>query len=217
MTEYHKINTIFKRDMASKHKNIVVGDWVNDTFEYLAKNQWVFTEKVDGTNIRVIFEDDKVSFAGRTDAAQIPPKLLQHLQKTFQPQSDFFDGQSVVLYGEGYGGKIQSGGHYGFDESFVLFDVKVGDIWLERRNVEDIATKLSRLMNRVPVVPIIGSGTLFRAVELAAAGIKSTWGDFQAEGIVARPAVELMTRRGERVITKIKTVDFKGLIDGCDS
>jgi hypothetical protein len=71
-------------------------------------------------------------------------------------------------------------------------------------------------MNRVPVVPIIGSGTLFRAVELAAAGIKSTWGDFQAEGIVARPAVELMTRRGERVITKIKTVDFKGLIDGCD-
>ena len=203
MAEYHKINTIFKRDMASKHKNIVVGDWVNDTFEYLANNQWVFTEKVDGTNIRVIFEDDKVSFAGRTDAAQIPPKLLQHLQEVFLPQSDVFDGQRVVLYGEGYGGKIQSGGHYRSEESFVLFDVKIGNIWLERRNVEDISIKL-----RVSAVPIIGHGTLFRAVELAAAGITSTWGDFQAEGIVARPAVELMTRRGERVIAKIKTVDF---------
>lgn len=39
-------------------------------------------------------------------------------------------------------------------------------------------------------------------------GIKSQWGDFIAEGIVARPATELLTRNGERIITKIKHKDF---------
>ncbi len=34
-------------------------------------------------------------------------------------------------------------------------------------------------------------------------------GDFEAEGIVARPDVELLDRRGKRVITKIKAVDFR--------
>jgi len=32
---------------------------------------------------------------------------------------------------------------------------------------------------------------------------------FQAEGIVARPKVELLSRTGERIITKIKHKDFQ--------
>lgn len=39
-------------------------------------------------------------------------------------------------------------------------------------------------------------------------GIRSTWGDFEAEGIVARPKIELMTRSGHRLVTKIKCRDF---------
>ena len=38
--------------------------------------------------------------------------------------------------------------------------------------------------------------------------IRSTWGDFEAEGIVARPKTELMARNGSRLITKIKCRDF---------
>ena len=53
-----------------------------------------------------------------------------------------------------------------------------------------------------------GRGTLHEMVEQARKGIKSTWGDFAAEGIVARPAVELKTRAGHRIITKIKSKDF---------
>lgn len=55
MTEYHKIQTLFKRDMESKHKTLLEGQWTLPEFEYLAGNVWTFTEKVDGTNIRVIF------------------------------------------------------------------------------------------------------------------------------------------------------------------
>ena len=73
-----------------------------------------------------------------------------------------------------------------------------------RPDVEDIARKLN-----LDVVPIIGSGTLYDMVEKVKGGFNSQWGSFLAEGIVARPSVELKTRRGDRLITKIKCKDFR--------
>ncbi len=208
MSEYHKIQSIFKRDMTSKRKTLIVGDWTLPEFEYLAGNQWGFTEKVDGTNIRVIFNEGKVTFGGRTEDAQIPAQLVTRLNERFLPLAaklaEVFPDGSAVLYGEGYGAKIQKGGgNYRADQDFVLFDVKCGDWWLQRVDVEDVAQKL-----RVDVVPIIGEGTLHDAVARAKAGIPSTWGNFQAEGIVARPKTELKTRAGHRLIAKIKCRDF---------
>jgi ATP-dependent RNA circularization protein (DNA/RNA ligase family) len=216
MKEYHKIDTVFKRDTATKFKTLVEGDYANDAFAYLANNEWVFTEKVDGTNIRVMCAEYRengkqygITFGGKTDAAQIPAFLVERLQRLFMSDEQrsrlaemFPDG--ACLYGEGYGARIQKGGgNYRPDQDFVLFDVKVGEWWLERPNVEDVAHKLG-----LDVVPIIGCGTLSDMVEMARSGIPSRWGKFQAEGIVARPSVELKTRNGHRIITKIKTRDF---------
>ncbi len=207
MNEYHKINTIFKRDRTTNR--IVEGDYSCPEFEFLANNIWTWSEKVDGTNIRVMFNDGAVTFGGKTDSAQIPAQLVMRLNKRFLPLStkmlEVF-GCDVCLYGEGYGAKIQKvGGNYRADQDFVLFDCKVGDWWLQRDDVEDVAQKLG-----LEVVPIIGEGTLHDAIAAAKAGITSTWGDFQAEGIVARPKVELKTRNGHRIITKIKCRDFVG-------
>ena len=208
VSEYHKIQSIFKRDMTSKRKTLIEGDWTLPEFEYLANNVWVFTEKVDGTNIRVIFKDGGVTFGGRTDDAQIPAQLVTRLNERFLPLAtklgEVFANGSAVLYGEGYGAKIQKvGGNYRSDQDFVLFDVKVGEWWLQRADVEDVAANLG-----LDVVPIIGEGTLHDAVAKAKTGIRSTWGDFQAEGIVARPKTELKTRSGHRLIAKIKCRDF---------
>lgn len=206
MKEYHKIDTVFMRDPSTKHRTLLEGQFAQDTFSYLAGNEWVFTEKVDGTNIRVMV-NGQVTFGGKTDDAQIPAALVQRLQERFLPQADrlaemFPDGG--CLYGEGYGARIQKGGgNYRPDQDFVLFDVKVGEWWLQRGDVEDVAAKLG-----LDVVPIIGRGTLADAVELAREGFNSTWGDFRAEGIVARPSVELKARNGRRIITKIKHRDF---------
>lgn len=208
MSEYHKIHTVFKRDPATNYKTLLEGDYSLPEFEYLANNRWVFTEKVDGVNIRVYFRDGKVTFGGRTDRAQISATLLERLNERFLPQverlSGVFNDADVCLYGEGYGAKIQKGGgNYRPDQDFVLFDVMVGDWWLQRPDVEDVAEKLG-----LDVVPVVGEGTLLEMVEHAKAGIPSTWGDFQAEGYVARPATELKTRSGHRLITKIKCRDF---------
>jgi hypothetical protein len=211
MTEYHKIDTVFKRDQATRHKTLMLGDYSQDVFAYLADNKWVFTEKVDGTNIRVIIQPAAagggIVFGGKTDAAQIPATLITVLQARFLSQRERLNEmfpEGGCLYGEGYGAKIQKvGGDYRPDQDFVLFDVQVGEWWLQRPAIEDIAGKLS-----LDAVPIIGSGTLHDMVEMAKAGFKSRWGDFIAEGVVARPAVELRGRDGCRIITKIKHRDF---------
>jgi hypothetical protein len=214
--EYHKIDTVFARDTKGR---IVEGTYARPEFEYLANNEWVFTEKVDGTNIRLSYDgsatfrgNEHAYIAGRTDNAQLPPFLLQRLIDVMRAapfEAAFQPGSNVVLYGEGYGNKIQKVGRQYISDGcdFVLFDVKVGDWWLRRDAVEDIAEKLG-----LAVVPILGKGTLADAVELTREGFASArWPDVTvAEGLVLRPAVELFDRGGNRVITKIKHKDFRG-------
>lgn len=211
MKEYHKIQTVFQRDPANKNRTLLDGKWSMPEFGYLADCMWQFTEKVDGTNIRVMCADYQaygVVFGGKTDNAQIPAFLVGNLEQTFhtitqrKKLAEMFPS-GACLYGEGYGAKIQKGDKYRSDQGFVLFDVKVGDWWLQRADIEDVAVKLG-----LDVVPILGVGTLHEMVERTRRGFTSRWGDFIAEGIVARPTCELKTRQGHRIITKIKHKDF---------
>lgn len=207
MNEYHKINSIFKRDLKG---NFLMGDWAEPVFEYLKSNPWIFTEKVDGTNIRVHWNhtEKKVVFGGRTDQAQMPVFLLHKLNELFPAEkfSAVYPEVSMTLYGEGYGAKIQKGGGNYIPDgcSFVLFDVFIADLWIERSGVEDIGGRLG-----IATVPIYGEGTLENAMKMCQEGFDSMWGKFQAEGLVIRPKTELQTRRGDRVITKIKCKDFR--------
>jgi len=202
MREYHKIQSIFKRDNKGKFTE----EYSLPEFEYLKDNSWVFTEKIDGTNIRIMWDGEKLRFGGKTDNAQMPVFLMEKLQEMFDKEKfeEIFDDE-VCLYGEGYGAGIQkSGGNYISDGvSFILFDVKVGKWWLKREAVEEIAEKLG-----LKTVKIIGEGTLNDAIEMTRNGFNSEFGDFIAEGIVLRPKVEMSARNGRRIITKIKHKDF---------
>jgi len=69
------------------------------------------------------------------NAAQIPATLLDAINNLINVEkfTSVFTGQDltkVTLYGEGYGSKIQNGGKYRVDNSFVLSDVQVCDWWL---------------------------------------------------------------------------------------
>ncbi len=208
MKPYHKIQTVYKRDPETNFKTLLEDEYSLLEFEYLAGNEWVFGEKVNGTNLRIMFDGEQIIFGGKTDRAQIPAFLVTRLNELFLPQVELFKelfSDGVCLYSEGYGAKIQKGGgKYRLNQDVVLFDVKIGDWWLQRNDIEDIAQKLG-----LDIVPIIGSGTLPEMVEKAKLGFNSMWGDFQAEGIVARPTIELKARNGQRIITKIKCKDFK--------
>lgn len=210
--EYHKIQTVYKRNPETKFKTLLEGEFSLPEFEYLKNNVWVFTEKVDGTNIRIMWTGKDIVFGGKTDNTQIPQFLVQRLNERFMTieakekfNRKFGEDVNVCLYGEGYGAKIQKGGgNYRQDQDFVLFDVKIGNWWLQRDSVHKIAQYLG-----IDIVPIIGKGPLIDMVEMTKNAFNSIWGSFKAEGIVARPETELETRGGHRIITKIKNKDFE--------
>lgn len=211
MKEYIKIETPFQRDMNGS-KKLIEGSWRNETVEFLKDNEWIFTEKIDGTNISIEWDGHAVSFHGRTERASIPAPLANFLFATFagpvneQLFEQAFSGNHVILYGEGYGPKIQNGGGYRDDVSFILFDVYFPDqnLWLKRDAVENIAKSFN-----IDAVPVILKGTIQDAVDFVKTAPASTFGTAKMEGLVGRPAVEVMDRMGNRVITKIKVRDFK--------
>jgi len=214
MREYHKIQSLFLRDPATQHRTFIDGQWTLPEFGYLRYAEWTFSEKIDGTNIRVGWDGEKVTFGGRTDDAQMPTFLMARLVEMFPAAKmlDVFgDRGGITLYGEGYGAKIQKGGgNYIADgQSFILFDIYGGSadsgLWFERSSVEQAATALS-----IDAAPIIETGDLDRACALVAAGFQSPIAQRPtlAEGVVLRPAVELRTRRGDRIISKLKHRDF---------
>ena len=203
MKEYHKIQTLFKRD-EDTHK-IIIGVFTKEEFKHLEYTQWVLTEKVDGTNIRIGWDMENVKIGGKTDNAQLHIELIEELQILFPVEKfkELYPETPMTLYGEGYGAGIQKGGKYSQKKSFVLFDILINGFWLNRENVADIAEKLG-----IQVVPIIGIGNVHNMIKVVESGMKSQWGDFIAEGIVARPRVELFDKKGHRIITKLKHKDF---------
>jgi len=212
MDTYHKIQTVYLRDPATKHKTLLMGQFARPEFDALAGIDWQWTEKVDGTNVRLMWDGERMTIGGKTDAAQLHTGLTDSIIRAVTPESlsAVFKpnpGLMACIYGEGYGEKIQSGGHYRTGQGLIVFDVLINGIWLEREQVEEIAAALG-----LPIVPICGHGTLAEMVESARSGYLSTVAEVSqraAEGIVARPPVNLFNRRGERVITKIKLKDFR--------
>lgn len=206
--KYHKIHTIYKRDPATNFKTLLTNEYSRPEFDMLAESPiWTLQEKIDGTNIRAIWDGENWEFRGKTDKATIPDFLLSDLQSLFSEQKakEVLEGP-ITLYGEGYGNRIQSvGKHYIKDRcSFLLFDCWAG-MWLERNSVWEIARKLGLFCPA-----IVGTGyTLSGAAALAKQGFKSLHGDCQAEGLIIRPEQELLDRRGYRIITKIKTKDYE--------
>lgn len=206
MTEYHKIENIFERDITTN--KLIIGKFKSNYLEVLATLEWIATEKVDGTNIRIIWENNEFRYGGKTDRAQFPKGFEEYLQATFEPLKPFFlekfADKKVCFYGEGYGAGIQKGDVYRPDKAFVLFDIWCEGVWFNRGAVEEIARQLE-----IEVVPIVARGNLLSIVDIVKNGLPSQWNPkITAEGVVARPVIELFDNRKNRIIVKIKNRDF---------
>lgn len=213
MRTYEKLETIFERSMDGS-KALMPNSWRNPTVKMLKDIIWDWTEKVDGTNIRIYWDGHTVTFGGRTESAQIPAPLVNRLNEIFGGETNsqifeqMFGEREVYLFGEGYGNKIQGCGKQyipnGVD--FILFDLMISDNYQPRDSVESVAKAFG-----IKSVPSVGCGTLDEAVEYVKSNPDSFLGDLKMEGIVCRPIRELRDRCGNRIIVKIKYKDFKNL------
>lgn len=213
MSTYHKINGIYKRWHADKTRigdplycpeklgQFDIGNFSTPEFEMLKDIEWEWTEKIDGTNIRIEWElgwaneegrkksliydskSSKLEIKGRTEKSQIPKGLLEYLQKTFtvEKMQEAFPDTSIILYGEGVGKKIQGkmgeaySNYLNEDYGFILFDVKIGHWWLKRKDVEEVANKLN-----LPIAFVVGYGNIYKAIQCIREGLYSKFNDFSA-------------------------------------
>lgn len=220
--EYPKIHSLWKREgyylegedkNKTKVKSLIMGDYSQGEFANI--NKWRVEEKIDGTNIRIFYKDGKIRFDGRTDDAQIPCHLFEYLQTTFS-ECNFHEifhceeGEpwpSVILFGEGYGRKIQKNGEkYNPRVGFILFDAHVNGWWLQRKDIEEIAEKFI-----VPVVPSLGMMTeneiIFLVKSEPNSRLSPEYGCF--EGVVCKTDPMMLFRNGNPVVWKLKCKDLK--------
>lgn len=223
---YPKIETLYVRDLTT-HK--VLPDKIRQE-EFLIPQTWHVTEKIDGMNVRIMLgRDGSVAYGGRTDAAQLPASIVQWLIQNMWPdkvRAAFDPDTSALLFGEGYGERIQKGGgDYRPGVAVRLFDVVVFGAedaerhhhpkawWLNWAAVEDVAKKLG-----VETVPVLAHAvSLDDAVQFvglsegipSSVSLKETATNVRAqEGIVARTEPILFTRTGARLCWKLKAKDW---------
>lgn len=207
MEKYHKIKTVHLRD-EDTHK--LTNKFRDENVEYLKDLDWVFTEKIDGTNIRIYWDGHKIEFAGRTDNAQIPKQLNERLQNIFKNDEmeemfeQLFNDKEVYLYGEGYGIKIQNGGDYLDHQDLILFDAKVNNIFLDREQLNALSNSLG--LKSVPTIENLSS--IDDAIKYIKTNPKSYIGTANMEGVVGTPKIPLLNKFGERIIIKIKCKDY---------
>jgi len=222
MRKYSKIQSIFKRvqEGGTDKGKMIDGAWTKPEFELLKDLKWEATEKIDGTNIRVDWDGEKVTFGGKTDKAQIPAQLVARLMEIFSAEK--FDSiranregatplPPMTIFGEGYGEKIQAAGkeympNGGVD--LILFDVWGGKSWWSRDAVQYVAG-----MFGLPAVHEAGMMTLEESIAYVEKGFRSNMGIGMAEGLVLRAPLGLCDHNGSRLIVKVKTHDFaRGMV-----
>ena len=205
--KYHKIHALYKRD----EKGHFTGELSKPEFDYLFHSAWRWTEKVDGTNIRVGLDKSRFEIRGKSDRAQLPPDLLMNVNKMFMARlptehwTTMAGDIPITLYGEGYGAGIQKAGvGYGPDKRFILFDARRGKRWLPRTEVEEIAAYLD-----IPIVSEVLTGSIAVAIDYVQHEPASfvSQSPMTMEGIVGVPLVPLTNQWGERVIVKVKGKD----------
>lgn len=139
----------------------------------------------------------------------IPNHLLAKLDSIFNDVgwNKVFDWErcsEVILYGEGFGHKIQGiGDRYNSkDTDFILFDVMIDGIFMKSEFVTNTATALN-----IKRAPVLGYGSLKDIEEFVKFKHYSRVSEdslLPMEGVVCRPIGDIKDRSGNRIIVKIK-------------
>ena len=193
------------------------------------KDQWVVTEKVHGANFsfwvykNVETKEIDIKCAKRSGWIEEGEKFFNYksVLEKYRPMLEKLRGDvldNFVIYGDLFGGNIQSGMCYSLEQDFVAFDMR----WInEDGSLGWALDKLTMLTlkddYKIPVTPLIGVYDTFEealAVEESFTS-KLIRQDFdgeevhkETEGVVIEPNNAVYETNGSRVYLKKKTKRF---------
>lgn len=212
VAEYQKIQNLYAFDPTiRKYKK----EFFNPIVEYLKDLKWIGTEKIDGTNTRIIWDGFSFHFMGRTNMSKIEEnkELINILNEKFIAKNDMeivfeqmFGKKQVILFVEAYGGKIQNGA-YKCNTNIIGFDIMVDGTYLDKFVSKEIFEKIG-----IDFVPMIQFNNLQEAIDYVKtheASIK--YPDCKLEGLVCFPPCRIYDNKHDRVIVKIKGKELKKL------
>ena len=220
--EYPKIQSLFKRGcydyektgIKPKHGKLLIGEY--SLPEFALVNKWQVFEKIDGTNTRITYINDEkgpsLKFDGRTSESKMPAQLLHYLAEKFtieKMQSVFKDSKRVILFGEGYGPKIQRGGNYRKDVAFIGFDIFANGWWLKTEDAMEIFHSLG--VSFVPFIDTMYTSTIIEYVKSKPRSKFAENREYVMEGVVCRTEPMLFLRNGEMLKFKLKCKDMENI------
>lgn len=167
-------------------------------------------EKIHGTSAHIRWSPEKgIGFMSGGEKYEKFIKLFDEdfLKSKFKEL--FVD--KIVVYGEAYGGKCQGMSEtYGKELKFVVFDVKIGDVWLNVPNAEDVTKKLGLEFVDYKLINTDLKELDFEKDRFSSQAIRNGCGnDKLREGVVLRPLIEVIKNNGSRLICKHKRDEFR--------
>ena len=167
-------------------------------------------EKIHGTSAHIAWKNGKLSFFSGGESHERFVGLFDVPVLTEMFKERFGEDDEIVVFGEAYGGKQQGmSATYGKELKFIVFDVKIGEYWLEVPNANHVADYLCLefvAWNRIPAD--IAAIDAERDRPSRQAMINGIDEDKPSEGVVLRPVLELRDKRGNRIIAKHKGEKF---------
>ena len=199
------------------------------------KEQYIVTEKVHGANFSFWMTEEHLSVEGiglcstvvikcakRSGWIEDDEKFFNYqpvlekyrdsLERLYYHLSGTHACNEVVVFGELYGGNIQSGMCYKDDQDFIAFDMKIDGVPVDKLAMfDDLKTY------EIPCVPLLGKfETLQEALNfnesfdslLMRKGFNGEDKHKEAEGVVIEPVIPKWFPNGSRVYFKKKTKRF---------
>lgn len=135
------------------------------------------------------------------DLFDIPDLIRRHAEAKYD---------AMTVFGEAYGGNMQGmSGTYGTRLRFIVFDVQIGEHWLDVPDAESVALALGlEFVHYSRVSTDLAALDAARDAFSAQARRNGVEGDKVMEGVVLRPTIELLMKNGSRIIAKHKRAEF---------
>ena len=214
-TKYSKYSSPFKKD--EKFKNTI------ETSQILPVGRWIKTEKIDGTNIRIIItksdnDGNRIVYVGSRKLILNPKDKTSNQYMdclndiNFNKLKEYFEeiDSTIIIYGEGYGSGVQKGGIYSSKKNYRVFDIRIGNAYQDFEYIEKVC-----IDNQLNIVPVIGEvreityGECITSLDKFKETLIKEGDGGIPEGIVYKFEPVLLNKYGERLIFKVKFKDFE--------